>query len=567
MALLLATLEENPVRLLHGRWLPPRLLATLSERMGLVQPDSRPGRSERGIPYLAFVHYLAQAADLASGTDRLGLTALAWRWLAATAATRWQMLWQGWLSAPAEVATPFRFAWSLLGPSERALVLDAVRRVPLERFVPLRQVVSQAHLHDEWGRLAQSLEPDGDVAAAVILEPLHWFGIVAIGEKSGAKLAAAGPRPEQTAPVPDLLLRLTPLGAWLLELQDFGPPAFAAPEPCTVRRPNYDQILVPPASQPLHLARLARLCHWQPPAAPVPAQRLLLARERVGPAVASGLPLAQLFHHVEAALGRPPSRRQQQRLRRWAAAGQQLRVRHVTLLETAEPQLMGRLRSRKLIRRHLGQALSPARVELNPEGIPALLKTLAGMELYAALPPELTATLSPRAADKAAPAIVLSAGDAALLLAAAEVYTRLGAHARLPLSIPTATVQTLAEQLAPAQQEAAEQAARHVLEQLEAALQGYLALPAWHFAREVERTVPFLEAAVAERDDLVITYQGAVREQVTVRRVTPYWLETRHQVLYLNAYCHLRQAERIFRVDRIIKCQTVTKGEEEIFSC
>jgi predicted DNA-binding transcriptional regulator YafY len=113
-------------------------------------------------------------------------------------------------------------------------------------------------------------------------------------------------------------------------------------------------------------------------------------------------------------------------------------------------------------------------------------------------------------------------------------------------------VDALAEQLTPVQREAAEYSAGQVLEQVRASLQGYLAFPAWQTPDAPKEVMPAIEAALAEQHDLILTYWGAGREQATVRRVTPYWLERRNNTLYLIAYCHLREDERVFRVDRML---------------
>jgi hypothetical protein len=574
VTLLLASIEEEPIRPLHGRWLPPRTLTALATRMGLERnPESQASRSEREHPYLAFIHHVAQAAELLTGASRFGLTYPAWQWLASDAPTRWQHLWQGWLHALPEAAAPFRFAWGRLSVEGRGLILDEIRQLPLGHFTPLPQIVAQAHLHDEWNRLAQPWDIDQDVVAALIIQPLHWFGVVSLarsGPEYPAPVPSGTPGSSQhesgrVQSVPELLVSLTALGAWLLDLPDFGPPLVEEAEPCVIRSPNYDLILVPSTTQPLHLARLAKITHWLPPKPPAPEQRLRLMKERVAQVVAHGMAVDQIFCHLEEALGRPPSRRQQQKIRQWAKAGQQVRVRRLTVLETADAQLMGALRSRKLIRRHLGEALSPTRSELNPAGVPALLKSLRTMDLYASPLLETTPAQAQAAGEptqKPKPdQVELSAADAGLLLTAAHVYAGLGAHTKLPLSLPAETMEALAQQLTAAHQEASQHAARHVLGQIEAALQGYLALPSWHFHRDTERTMPAIETALADQHDLVLTYQGAVREQVTVRRVTPYWLEKRHKVLYLNAYCHLREAERVFRVDRIVECEIVERGK------
>ena len=548
VALLLATLEAEPVRPLHGRWLPPRLLAALAGRTGLDQADDfQLSRSERRLPYLAFVHYLALAAGLVAGESRLGVTPAGWQWLAADTPARWQMLWEGWLAALSDLALPFRFPWAALTPPARALVLDQVGRLPLDRYAPLAHVVEQSHLHDERGLLVKPWDEEEDVVAALVAGPLFWFGVVDLAE--GDSDSDSDSESDQ---VPSLSLSLSPLGAWLVGLADWGPPAFAAPQACRVWPSDRDLVLVPPAAQPIHLARLAPLCEWRSPGFPALEQQLLLAEERVGQAVARGVELAQIFHYLEDALGRPASRRQRQRLRAWARAGQQVRVRHLTVLETTDAPLMGELRSRKLVRRHLGDALSPTRSVLNPAGLPALLQTLRTLGLYAGSHGDSDSDSdSDRDSDgDQDPSLSLS-----LLWMAGLVYRGLGAHVPLRVPLSADVMDGVAEQLTRAQREAAEHAAGQVLDQVKAALQGYLGLPAGPARARIGDVVPVIEAALAGGQDLVLTYWGAGREQAVVRRVTPYWVERRGEVPYLVAYCHLRDAERVFRVDRIVECR------------
>jgi len=68
-----------------------------------------------------------------------------------------------------------------------------------------------------------------------------------------------------------------------------------------------------------------------------------------------------------------------------------------------------------------------------------------------------------------------------------------------------------------------------------------------------------IEAALAAdpKPDLRIAYWAADDDHKLVRRITPYALETRAKILYLTAYCHLREQARVFRVDRIEACETV----------
>jgi predicted DNA-binding transcriptional regulator YafY len=65
---------------------------------------------------------------------------------------------------------------------------------------------------------------------------------------------------------------------------------------------------------------------------------------------------------------------------------------------------------------------------------------------------------------------------------------------------------------------------------------------------------PFLETirqAARQQQQIKITYRGSSQPTPTERRVDPYALVHRIGWWYLIGYCHLRQALRTFRVDRI----------------
>ena len=310
--------------------------------------------------------------------------------------------------------------------------------------------------------------------------------------------------------------------------------------------------MVPLTVQPVYLVRLASYCVWLLPDAMSREERLHLDEKRVGQCVARGVLVSQILHDLEQALGQPVSRRQGQRLRRWARAAQQVRLRHVVMLETENAALMGQLRSQRRFSQHLGAPLSPTRSETNPAEIEKLVQQLARLGVYVAVPPELALDGEESTVQEQ---VVVSEAEAGLLLATAEVYRRLGAHVGLPFALPASLLTRLHEQVSLRAQVSAEQMAVRVVEQVEMALQGYLALPMWYRERDVARVVGMVETAVAEGHDLVLTYQNRHEEGAIVRRVTPYWLETRHEVVYLQAYCHLREEERVFRVDRIEGCE------------
>lgn len=567
MAIFLATLAAAPVRPLHGRWLPPSTLDALAQRTGLSYGlRFTPTRSERRQPYLAFIHFLAEAAGFLAGTQRLEPTPLAWRWLAAGPAERWQTLWQAWRQAPSELALAYRFPWAAMDSAARDLILLHLRQLPAGVAGSIPEFVAHLRRLDERGLLAQPWDQEEDGVASLLSGPCFWLRAIDL-HGAAAK-----------ADVDDF--SLTPLGAWLLDVPGYQAPEFPPPQPCLPAAADNARFFVSASASPLHLARLAPYCHWLAPAAPTLVQQLELTEATVAGAVAQGAQPAQILHTLAEALGRPPSQRLQTKIRHWAAKATAVRVRQVTILETRDPQLMGDLRRYKLVRRHLGDALSPTRSLLNPLGIPALQQHLAGLGWYLRTTPEpdpgeppdpesslpevqTGAEPSPLSAPPdAADQVSFSPADASLLWMTGLVYQGLGAHLPLPLPLPAALMDALAAGLAPDQRAAAEFLAGQVQDALADALAGYLGYPAWMQDAPAAGAMPMIEQALAQEYDLILTYWSPGHEQKRVRRVTPYWIEQRHSIYYLVAYCHLRNEERVFRIDRILECHLRNRSEE-----
>lgn len=67
----------------------------------------------------------------------------------------------------------------------------------------------------------------------------------------------------------------------------------------------------------------------------------------------------------------------------------------------------------------------------------------------------------------------------------------------------------------------------------------------------IDRTLPLLEKAIATQQAVDVEYYSLSREEVKQQRINPYALRRLGNLHWLVAYCHTRQANRIFRVDRI----------------
>ena len=590
LALLVAAPAAAPIALRNQRWLPPSFLKTLAARLGL---DQTPGfvlrRSERAMPYLAFLHYVAECAGLLSHGPHLQLTALGWQWLAAPTADRWQQIWHSLTHAdpslaPTQVGS-YRFDWPALNSHGWSLLTQQLGRLSLQQPYPLDNFLADLGATDPHSHLG-STDNNGPLLA-LLRGPLHWLGLVTVGTRlapqpSPAIDPAHTPQTESHSPLPpadedwldifgadaddpatdtphsepsaaDLALRLTPLGAWLLNVAGWDAPGFLKAQPAQPAQPAQivqtepDTLLLGPATQPLHLARLAPYTRWESPQHPDPAQRLSLSAEMVGQAAANGTPLAQIVNDLHEALGRPPSHRQRSLLRAWATAGQQVQVRQVTLLETDNAARMGELRSRRHIRRFLGDALSPTRSQINPADLDSLRRSLAAYGLPIAVDPLAGPPLgpSPQATPEFPPAAT------PLLLTAALVLQGLANHVDLPVRVPFDLLQSLAQALQPPESQAAKLHARRILEEVDAAISGYLRLPAWQIDVQGEGVYARIKKALEKNEEITIVYWNAESGQPIQRRIIPYHIETRRRIRYLRAWCHLRQDERIFRLDRI----------------
>ena len=102
------------------------------------------------------------------------------------------------------------------------------------------------------------------------------------------------------------------------------------------------------------------------------------------------------------------------------------------------------------------------------------------------------------------------------------------------------------------QRAAAESAAAALLADLQASLEGYLRLPAWQMETfPTAETLALLQQALTTQQDVELRYWSVSSGGPTIRRVTPQRITEQAGVAYLHAYCHLRQTDRIFRIDRI----------------
>jgi hypothetical protein len=202
LACLLALLQREDVRPLHGCWLPPRLLATWGE-MCAWPPAAPHVRSELQAGRRRFLHYLAEVAGLLGRAGPyLTPTPAAWLWLASPPAGRLNKLWHacvlpgdrhpapdsqrdriwrayrlpghGLLPAPTRLATTVAHAMRDLDPAHPAAFAEAL----LARQPELRDLLP-ANLFEPHAALATTI-------VQLLAGPFVWLGALSDRRGKGA---------------------------------------------------------------------------------------------------------------------------------------------------------------------------------------------------------------------------------------------------------------------------------------------------------------------------------------------------------------------------------------------
>ena len=579
LTVLLALLHKHDITLAHQRWLPSPFLRLLNQQA--CEPAPLPAlRSELQAPRLHFLHYLAQTlgllttiADLPKPAPALAL------WLQADPAVRVQQLWRSWLQ-PAPWRT-FRLP-AATAPDPIALVQHLLRLLALApaaewRTIPqlCRELNRFIHPQPVWWQAPSEEENLPHLLTDLFLGPLAWLGIVHLQTETRLqiRLTAAAraflddtPLPSMPAPRPFALsldqeritLRLPTSDAALGAAQDFGQPS-ASSDFDGSTEPSASSVEPSNRSQAVDLARLFAIISQ-------------FGSLRVGPddlalALAGDITLDAVLHLLSGAIGRPLDAGEYAVVAGWATVPAPVTIHRLTVLETADPAHLTALTTRRTLRPLLGRTLNRRLIVVPDRLLPRLVGHLRRLRI----PHRLTIpeTVGGARIGKA------KIADSGYLYLAGLVFQQLSRFTDLPLRLPAAVLDQIAANLPPETASDLHALAEELLARLQTAFDGYSGPPLDNphpvngstAVRQAHRTGPELveglaevladtqarlTAAIAGEHSVELTYWTAGRGELTRRRVDPYRLETRDRVTYLVAYCHLRRAERVFRLDRII---------------
>jgi len=566
----LGYLQREEVRPLWGRWLPPRVLRALKWLM-ICPDDLGDVRSERQARYIAFLHYLAEAAGLVAPlAGYLKPTLEAHRWLEQPPAERITMLWNAWrlgrgtaCCAPDDNEARWRAfrlpGWSAPGPLERFHRLcQALAHFPPGHTLPAEawplalgevdpSLLRPTPVYSDWHNLdavAQSEWKETLQAALgnLVTGPLTWFGVFRMAN-------------QQSSPCP--LVSLSPLGAALVGREDGEWPVIPPPHPLRIAPLPEDVEGAPAISSiaPPGLSWTGRFAleELAAPQGGAPGQ-YVLTRAGLLRALRRGHTVPGIIALLEELSGEPLPPAIFTLLDEWGAAYGEVTIRPVTLLQVREPELLQRLARRRRLRRFFGETFSERAVAVDSSRIPQLLRALERRGLMPRVEAGLTdmpegilsGEHSPQSKDAESDP---PPAERAFIVAALQLFTALGESLPDAPPLPYALLERWEQSLTAAEKDAAGRAVQAVLDGLRRAGQPAVRRP--HLPTPAGPLLERLEQAIAAGKAVTITYYTASRDHLNTRRISPLRLEWRGQTAYCIAYCHLREAERVFRVDRI----------------
>jgi hypothetical protein len=246
----------------------------------------------------------------------------------------------------------------------------------------------------------------------------------------------------------------------------------------------------------------------------------------------------QLCRLLSAATGQGLSPARRLTLREWRRRADAYRLCGPVLI-TSHPDHLAALYAPRRLRRYLLEQFSPRCAIIDPTGRRPLARWLARRGYPLALP-----------ANEATQA---GLPDAASLWLGLRVLLGLQRYAPLPLRPAYDQLTQLEAVLNESTQAALEAQAHYILNNIDQAIAGRDAFQPSTTPPDPD-TVVRLRLAIADEVPLTIHYQPPGDHAPTVHLVEPLRLEWHDDLAYLHAYSYRAEANRVFRLDRVISC-------------
>ncbi|MFQ5859689.1 MAG: hypothetical protein ACE5LU_29185, partial [Anaerolineae bacterium] len=365
VALLISLLHREDIHPMWDRWLPPRYLGELNQRLS-VPEDMSQVRSELQTSRLRFVHFLAESAGLVCRAGRwLKPTPQAWQWLEQPPPARFETLWAAWRErSKANHALWQRYRLPGYDVEVVLDILDVVLGYLAELvsehwygIIPFSETLVTSEsilstLPPAW-RDDEVYDLGRETVVALLEGPLAWWGVVDIAEQDG-----------------EPAFTLTSLGRWLLTGEGAGPPADEA----AIHVDRELTILVPDIVPPRVLVRVEAMADWQGWVADKRCYRVTQAS--LSRALSRSTSLQEIIDTLSRGQGKALGAEQIAILEAWAAETQAVRVRTATLLETRDAGRLQELSANRTFRKYFRETLSPRAVVVDADRVDHLVRAL-----------------------------------------------------------------------------------------------------------------------------------------------------------------------------------------------
>jgi len=509
LAHMLGVLMYDNVSVRWGRWLPPRTLNAMNDR--LSRKDNLTSvRSELQTERLRFLHYLLEAAGLvAIQAGYLKPTVAAWQWLDQPSPSQWQTLYE-----------------SILLDLQRSKPLWDVYRLPPGSAVLWHKLTAQlgrlrADTTYTVKSLVEALRPrlPGQPIHSVpdlLRGPLTWLGMVAQDNSRSFRIHHAPP---------------------VITAESDAQLIFDA---------DMLRVVLPAIPRPRALVELSAWATYH-------AGELWVDQEAVKRAVATHHTALQMATSLAAITGQPLPSDMWARLQQWEHQQRQLTLQEVMILSSPDPGLLSSLLGERGMRPLFAKPLSAHHVAVKPNCARTIVRRLArrGIAITDSRPSEQVTSVS-----SLSPALVEQ------LWLAVRVYQALAHYLPLPSALPGATLDWLRARLSDHQLDRLAQHVDHTIAELQrTASDGWFGAqtPLAQVDPAAIRTA--IERAYQERAALTIDYFSPAQGYPTRRTIEPLLpIVQRGDFVYVEAWCREAEAERTFRLDRILRIVEPSDG-------
>jgi len=230
-----------------------------------------------------------------------------------------------------------------------------------------------------------------------------------------------------------------------------------------------------------------------------------------------------------------------EKIQRWAQEAASLTMQSLTVLTCADAAALQRIRADWRLRPLTGALLSPHHLVIQTDQADLLRRKLAQRGFALTVPESSTPDSQSRTQT-----------EATYLYLAISLYRQLAQFTPLESPIPGDVVRGLRQQLSPERVEAVEQSAGRMVDNLRRTMTGQQVARggiAQNDPTNIEQTI---QAAHQQRTAVTVRYYSPYTGEETTRTIEPTMLYTRNGARYIEAWCQLDEAERTFRMDRIL---------------